>query len=443
MSHLRVPQRFFDIGGHDLGCPARVVAVRTKQDLRAALAEAAAEQRPLAAMGLRATYWHNLSIDGAVVADLAGYDRIVETNTVDGYVTVESGISLRRLDEHLRAHGGHLPMHPDAYGDTPVGSAFANGVTAGIGMLWGSFADQVLGLEVMLADGSTVQIGASRMLRGKGGPIGQGLPDLRSLFFGAEGAVGVVTEIDLALIPPPWEARLSWQVEEDRFEQVLASGLHWRRRGCVETMRWLWTGTGEARGDRHEPRQPGEARAARGRGPGFAPGLAGPSRRRRERGRAPGRGARLRAPVARAARLDLEPRGRAPFRWHRRLHPVQPRPRGVRLGATPRALRAAREAPRGLHRARRREPRRPLHLRRRRRAHTGARGAGGPPGRARRLRTPSRTALAWSGWIASGARGTRGRPPPSATSRTPSILYARCRARACSRGDRPRDRGRP
>ena len=234
-----------DIGGHDLGAPARVVAVRSKDDLRAALADARSSHRPFAATGLRASYWHNLSLEGAVVADMTSFDGVVATEEIDGYVTVQSGISLRRLDEHLRAHGGHLPMHPDAYGDTPVGASFANGVTAGIGMLWGTFADQVLGLEVMLADGTTLQIGSSRILRAGRGAIASGLPDLRSLFFGAEGALGIVTEIDFALVPSPWEARLTWRVDEDRFSDVLASARYWRRRGCVETMRWIWEDGGE------------------------------------------------------------------------------------------------------------------------------------------------------------------------------------------------------
>jgi FAD/FMN-containing dehydrogenase len=180
-----------------------------------------------------------------VVADITGLDRILATEVTDGYVTVESGVSVRRLDQHLRAHGCHLAMHPDAYGDTPVGASFANGTTAGIGMLWGTFADQVLGLEVTLGDGTAVQIGASRMLRAGPGAIAQGLPDLRSLFFGAEGALGVVTEMDIALVPAPEEARVSWSVDQDRFDDVLAAGLYWRRRGCVETLRWTWTGAGQ------------------------------------------------------------------------------------------------------------------------------------------------------------------------------------------------------
>ncbi len=241
----RVTEHLVDIGGHDLGIPASVVRVRSKDDLRAALATARATGRRFAAMGLRATYWHNLSLDGAVVADLTGFDRVLATEETDGYVTVESGIPVRKLDEHLRAHGGHLAMHPDAYGDTPVAAAFANGTTAGIGMLWGSFGDRVLGLEVMLGDGTLLQIGASRVVGVRRRGIASGIPDLRSLFFGAEGALGIVTEMDVALIPVPWEARLSWIGEGDRFSDVLGAGLHWRRRGCIETMRWTWMGTGE------------------------------------------------------------------------------------------------------------------------------------------------------------------------------------------------------
>ncbi len=233
-----------DIGGHDLGRPAAVITVRSKDDLREAMARGRAESRPVVPVGLRASYWHNLRLDGAIALDMTGFDRVLATETEDGYVTVESGIAVRRLDQYLRAHGCHLPMHPDAYGDTPVGASFANGTTAGVGMLWGCFEDQVLGLELMLGDGSLVQVGASRTIRGARGPIGQGVPDLRSLLFGAEGAVGIITEMDVALIPSPWAARLVWQDVGDDFAHVLRAGLHWRRRGCVETLRWVWSGSG-------------------------------------------------------------------------------------------------------------------------------------------------------------------------------------------------------
>lgn len=239
------PVGLHDIAGHALGTPAVVHPIHTKDDLRRALDEARSTGRPFAAMGARATYWHNLALDGAVVADLSGYDHVLSFDERAGVATVESGITLRALDAALRRRGSHLPMHPDAYGDTLVGSAIANGVTAGIGMMTRDFLDQIVGFEIMLADGRTLQIGASRLRGERPGAIARGLPDLRSLFFGAEGALGVLTEIDVALIPSGWEARIECSAPDDHFHDVVAFATEWRRRGVIDTLRWVWSGEGQ------------------------------------------------------------------------------------------------------------------------------------------------------------------------------------------------------
>ncbi|MCC6644282.1 MAG: FAD-binding oxidoreductase [Polyangiaceae bacterium] len=238
------PSALHDIAGHRLGTPAAIRLIRDKEDLRAALGEAARDDRPFAAMGERATYWHNLSLEGAIVADLSAYDRVLVVDASAGVATVESGITLRALDAALRAHGSHLTMHPDGYGDTLLGSAIANGVTAGIGMMNRDFLDQIVGFEVMLADGRTLQVGASRLRGGRPGAVARGLPDLRSVFFGAEGALGVVTEVDVALLPALFEARIECLTDDDAIDEVVALANTWRRRGVVDTLRWVWTGHG-------------------------------------------------------------------------------------------------------------------------------------------------------------------------------------------------------
>jgi FAD/FMN-containing dehydrogenase len=234
-----------DIVGRRLGVPHEVRSIVTKEDLRSALEAARSAGRPLVPLGLRSSYWQNVSVEDAVVADLSGFSRIVAIDVDDGIATVESGTTIRALDAALRARGFHVPMHPDAFGDTLVGSAIANGVTAGIGMMRGDFLDAVIGFGLLLPDGREVHVGASRLVRGAAGAIARGLPDVRSLVFGAQGALGVVTEVDLALVPTPWEARLTYGTDDDRFDEVLAFARHWRRRGAIDTIRWTWEGRGE------------------------------------------------------------------------------------------------------------------------------------------------------------------------------------------------------
>jgi FAD/FMN-containing dehydrogenase len=238
-------EQFVDIAGHHLGVPAEIVRVGSKDDLRRALAAARDAHRPVVAAGKLSSYWHNVDLQGAVLMDMTGYDRLLRLDPDDGVVTVESGISVRRLDQALRERGFHLPVHPDAFGDTPVGSAIANGVTAGIGMLRGDFSSQVIGFEVLLPGGTSLQVGSSRLATGRSGPVARGLPDARSLFFGAEGALGIITEVDLALFPAEWEAHLCFAVPEDRFADALALARFWRARGGPHTIRWVWCEGGQ------------------------------------------------------------------------------------------------------------------------------------------------------------------------------------------------------
>jgi FAD/FMN-containing dehydrogenase len=227
-----------DIAGRALGTPHVVVRATCEDDVARAITVARDERRPFVAVGLRSSYWGNLDLDGAVVLDTTGYARILVVDEENGVASCESGIDLRTLDRALRARGYQLASHPDAHGDTTLGGAIANGTSAGIGMLRQDFASQIAGFEVMLASGAKVQIGASRVLGSDPGAVGAGIPDLRSVFVSGEGALGVITRVDVRLAPVTWEARLSLPVDVDRFDDALALARWWRTRDGVDTIRW-------------------------------------------------------------------------------------------------------------------------------------------------------------------------------------------------------------
>lgn len=138
-----------------------------------------------------------------VVIDTRGLDRIVEVNPHDMYVTVECGCTWRRLTETLRDHGCRTPF----WG--PLSGAFATvgGALSQHAILWGSArygvsAESVLGLDVVLADGTILATG-SGAVRGAAPFFRHYGPDLTGIFLGDSGALGIKARATLKLIRRP------------------------------------------------------------------------------------------------------------------------------------------------------------------------------------------------------------------------------------------------
>ena len=145
----------------------------------------------------------------SVVVDTRGLDRVIEVNTADMYVTVESGCSWERLREALAGTGTVTPF------GGPFSGRYATvgGTLSQNAILWGSAAhggaaDSVLGLGVVLADGSLVRTGSAGTSARS--PFHRYFgPDLTGLFLGDSGAFGIKVEATLALIPAPPAARFA------------------------------------------------------------------------------------------------------------------------------------------------------------------------------------------------------------------------------------------
>jgi len=97
-----------------------------------------------------------------VIVDLARLDRIVEINAVDMYVTVEAGCTWATLHTALEPLGLRTPYWGPLSGlrSTVGGALSQNSVFFGSG-IHGTAADTVIGLEVVLADGSIVTTGSA------------------------------------------------------------------------------------------------------------------------------------------------------------------------------------------------------------------------------------------------------------------------------------------
>lgn len=131
----------------------------------------------------------------SIVVDFRRMRRIRAIDAVSCTATVDSGIVLEALDRRLRKRGLILGHDPWSRPRATVGGAIGtNGLGYG-GYLRGTMGDQVLGLEAVLADGSVVRTRpAVRSATGL---------DLKRLFIGTEGTLGIVTAATLRVFPIP------------------------------------------------------------------------------------------------------------------------------------------------------------------------------------------------------------------------------------------------
>lgn len=153
--------------------------------------------------GMSYTKGYTPDRDGVGILDLTRMNRIVEISADDMYVTVEAGCTWDTLHRALKEKGLRTPFWGPLSGisSTIGGGVSQNNAFFG-GSLYGTTAESVLAMTVVLADGAVIRTGTAG---GKGGkPFFRHYgPDLTGLFCGDGGALGYKAEITMRLIPAP------------------------------------------------------------------------------------------------------------------------------------------------------------------------------------------------------------------------------------------------
>ncbi len=143
-------------------------------------------------------------VHGGVVLDVGGLVGIGEVDTTSGIVEVWAGTFGDRFEDELQARHGLTVGHwPQSMALSTVGGWLACRGAGQLSNRYGKIEDIVVGLEVVLADGSVVRTG--------GQPRQAVGPDLTQLFVGSEGTLGVITRAWLQAWPVPTHtARSAW-----------------------------------------------------------------------------------------------------------------------------------------------------------------------------------------------------------------------------------------
>jgi glycolate oxidase len=142
-------------------------------------------------------------VKGGIVISVARMNAIREINTDDGVAIVEPGVITGDLQEAVRKRGWFYPPDPASLKECSLGGNVATNAGGPHCLKYGVTRHYILGLEVVLADGSVARVGG-RCHKDKTGF------DLIGMFVGSEGLLGIVTEITCRLIPhPPARAMLS------------------------------------------------------------------------------------------------------------------------------------------------------------------------------------------------------------------------------------------
>lgn len=142
-------------------------------------------------------------VRGGIVLSLERMDRIIEINPRDFVAVVQPGVITQTFQDEVERHGLFYPPDPASRDECTIGGNISTNAGGPRCLKYGVTRDYVLGLEVVLADGTVLRLGG-RTHKNKTGF------ELHRLFVGAEGLLGVVTEATLKLIPlPPFRANIA------------------------------------------------------------------------------------------------------------------------------------------------------------------------------------------------------------------------------------------
>lgn len=168
-----------------------------------------------------------------LVLTLEGLDKVEDIDTIGGTAVAQAGVTMQHLQETAAAQGWLFPVDIGSRGSAQLGGNVATNAGGNRVLRFGMMRENVLGIEVALADGTLLTM-LDRVVKNNAGF------DLKQLFIGSEGTLGIVTRVSLKLVPLGSASRtvLCALPDFDSATELLSRARRWMP--CLSSFELMW-----------------------------------------------------------------------------------------------------------------------------------------------------------------------------------------------------------